>query len=269
MNVENDMPQAFIIAETKLNTQSVESAVLATNDKKWSDELKKRNLNVTLTDIEKLPETIAELTGNFQNSKNLSTEEYNKIMVSYGADNPLFKHITATVSFVNVSRDFCFLFREFAGGLTVSDMNRKEISFWVPPAIMVDEQMAVQYGTVINDLGQKIEALRNQAFKSKLDTPDKIVQAFDSLYPDSVAVNAVATGSISDWKNFILTNAQFQSPDESRYIFMHLARTMKMKWATLFYDVVVEDTAGKQYGLDTVNSAPMAFKALRLSIKKG
>jgi hypothetical protein len=120
----------------------------------------------------------------------------------------------------------------------------------------------------LHDLGQKIEKMREEAFKSSIDTPDKITQVFDNLYPNSVSVNAVATGNLVDWKKFVLNYAQFHSLDESRYILMNLVRQMKLKWASLFYDIVVEDAQGKQYGLDTITTSPTAFKALRLSIKR-
>jgi hypothetical protein len=110
--------------------------------------------------------------------------------------------------------------------------------------------------------------MREAAFKSKVDSPDKITQVFDNLYPNSVSVNAVATGTLVDWKKFILTNAQFHSVDEARYVLMNLTRNMKMKWASLFYDVVVEDMNGKQFGLDTISASPLAFKSLKLSIKR-
>lgn len=267
MNVENDMPQAFIIAETKMNTQSTDSAVEAVLKKKWSDEWKKRNLNSNITDMEKVPESVAEITGKLRNDKNISSEDYNKSLLPYLTDENLFEHVTITVAFINVTRDFCFQFRDFGGKLTVGNVG-ENITFWVPPSVSVDEKLSVEYGMTLNDLGQRIEKMRSAAFQSRLDTPDKITQVFDNLYPNSVSVNAVATGTLVDWKKFILTNAQFHSLDESRYVLMNLTRTMKMKWTSLFYDVVVEDRSGKQFGLDTISAAPLAFKALRLAIKR-
>jgi len=267
MNVENDMPQAFIIAETKMNTQSTDSAIEAIFKKKWSDEWKKRNMNSSITDMEKIPESVGEITGKMKNDRGVSTEDYNKGLLPYLTEEHIFDHISITVAFVNVTRDFCFSFREFDGKLTVGDVG-ENITFWVPPSVSVDEKLSVEYGMTLNNLGQSIEKMRAAAFQSRLDTPDKITQVFDNLYPNSVSVNAVATGTLVDWKKFILANAQFHSLDESRYVLMNLARNMKMKWTSLFYDIVVEDASGKQFGLDTLNAAPLAFKALRLAIKR-
>jgi hypothetical protein len=267
MNVENDMPQAFIIAETKMNAQSTDSAIEAIFKKKWSDEWKKRNMNSNMTDMEKIPESIAEITGKYVNNKKVSTEDYNKSMLPFITEENIFSHVVITIAFVNVTRDFCFSFRDFGGKMTVGDVGN-DITFWVPPSVSVDEKLSVDYGMALNDLGQRIETMRASAFKNKLDAPEKINQVFDNLYPNSISVNAVATGTLVDWKKFILSHAHFHSIDESRYVLMNLARTMKMKWSSLFYDVVVEDAAGKQYGMDTISSAPLAYKALRLSIKK-
>jgi hypothetical protein len=266
MNVENDMPQAFIIAETKMNTQSTDSAIEAITKKKWSDEWKKRNLNSSITDMEKVPESVSEITGKMSNDGKKSSD-YNKGLLPYLTEERVFDHITITVAFVNVTRDFCFLFRDFGGKITVGDIG-ENITFWVPPSVSVDEKMSVEYGMTLNNLGQSIEKMRASAFRAKIDAPDKITQVFDNLYPNSVSVNSVATGTLVDWKKFILANSQFHSLDESRYVLMNLARNMKMKWTSLFYDIVVEDSAGKQFGLDTINAAPLAFKALRLAIKR-
>jgi hypothetical protein len=267
MNVENDMPQAFIIAETKLNTQSIDSAIEAITKKKWSDEWKKKNMNSTLVDLEKLPEIVSDVTGKFPNREKKSTEDYNKSMLPFLVDSEVFAHTSITVAFINVTRDFCYLFRNFDGDATVGDI-KGDITFWVPPSVSVDEKLSVEYGMTLNDLGQRIEKMRKYAFENKLDAPDKVTQVFNNLYPNSVSVNAVASGNLVDWKRFILKNTQFASIDESKYILMNLARMMKMKWASLFFDVIAEDATGKQFGLDTISAAPLAFKALRLSVKR-
>jgi len=267
MNVENDMPQSFIIGETKMNVQSTDSAIEAMSEAKWSDIWRKRNLNSSMTDLEKMPEVVAEVTGKFSNNKGISTEEYNKLMLPFLTEEDIFSHTSITVALVNVTRDFCYTFRKFGGKMTVGSVG-ENITFWVPPSVSVDEKLSVEYGMTINKLGENIEKMRSAAYRNNVDTPTKINQVFDNLYPNSVAINAVATGSLVEWKKFIIENSQFNSLDESRYILMNLARTMKMKWTSLFYDVVVEDFDGNQFGLDTINSAPLAYKALRMTIRK-
>lgn len=267
MNVENDMPQSFIIAETKINPQSIDSAVEAATKKKWNDDWKHRNLNTTMTELERIPEVVGEITGKLQNGKRITTEEYNKSLLPYITEENLFSHISISVAFINVTRDFCFQFRDFDGRLTIGDIG-EGITFWVPPAVSSDKKLSMDYGMALHEFGQKIEKMREEAFKSKIDSPDKITQVFDNLYPNSVSVNTVVTGTLVDWKKFIIINSQFHSLDESRYILMNLARTMKHKWSSLFYDIVVEDIQNKQYGLDTINSSPTAFKSLRIAIKR-
>ena len=183
MNVENDMPQAFIIAETKMNVQSTDSAIEAMIKQKWSDDWKKRNLNSTITDFEKVPEAVAEITGKYPNEKKVSTEEYNKSMLPFLTEEDIFSHTTITVAFVNVTRDFCFSFRNFGGKMTVGGIG-DGITFWVPPSVAVNEKLSVEYGMTLNDLGQKIEKMRENAFKEELDSPVKISQVFDNLYPN-------------------------------------------------------------------------------------
>ena len=267
MNVENDMPQAFIIAETKINPQSIDSAVEAVTKRKWVEDWKRRNLNSNMTDMERVPEIVGELSGRLKNENRVTAEEYNKALLPFLTEENLFAHTVITVSFVNVTRDFCFQFRDFDGKLTVGQIGQ-DITFWVPPSISSDKKLSVDYGMAIHELGQKIEKMREEAFNSGIDSPDKITQVFDNLYPNSVSVNAVATGNLIDWKKFILNYAQFHSLDESRYVLMNLVRQMKLKWSSLFYDIVVEDPHGKQYGLDTITTTPTAFKSLKVAIKR-
>jgi hypothetical protein len=266
MNIENDMPQSFIISETKINTQSVESAVDAATKSKWSDKWKKRNLNNNVTDLEKIPEIAAEISGKLSNDDK-STDEYNKFMLPYLNEEDIFSHTSITVAFVNVTRQFCYNFRGFDGAVTVGDLN-ENMTFWVPPSVSVNEKLAVQYGNAINELGQSIETMRRSSLENNLDTVNKIYEAFDNLYPNSASVNCVCTGNLVEWKKFIVANSQFHSSDESRYVFMNLVRLMKIKWSSLFYDIVLEDPTGKQYGLDTINASPLAFKAFRISVKR-
>jgi hypothetical protein len=267
MEVENDMPKCFIVSETKINTQSLDAAIHEVNKKNWSDEWKKRNQNSNISDVEKLGEALAEISGKYVNDTGVTTGEYNKIMSPYTQDECPFRHIEATVAFVNVSRDFAFIFRELGGRVSIGDMNYESLTFWVPPAFMVNDSLAIEYGKTLADIGQKIESIRKSAFEEKVDHPTKIMQGVDGMYPSSVAINMIATASIPEWKRFILKNAGFHNMDEARFMLMTLTRLMKMKWSSVFYDLVVEDNAGKQYGLDTINVSSMAFKSLRIAFK--
>lgn len=266
MEAQNNLPESFVISETKINTQTVDRLIKAITGKEWAAVWKKRNLNDTPSDAEKLPEVVAEVT-NVNPNANMSTVDYNKALCANDI-NHLYEHTHVTVAFINVSKNFVFSLRDMNGVVTVSDLPTKDVVFWVPPCVLEKDANAVEYGNILNDSVGRIDKLWKNVAKDSTDHEFKVKQAMDSLMPGCASVNCVATCNIHAWKEIIFRNTQLWSNDESRYTFLHLIRNLKIRYPSIFTEIVVEDANGQQFGLDTINATPYAWKGLRLAKKK-
>ena len=266
MEAINNLPESFVISESKINTQTVDRVIKAINGKDWAAVWKKRNLNESPSDIEKLPEVVAEIS-NTNPNVDMTTLDYNKALCSQDI-NHLYEHTHVTVAFTNVSRNFIFSLRDMDGSITVSDLPTENVVFWVPPCVLEKDQNAVEYGKILDDGVKRVDKLWKEVAVASTDHPFKVRQAMDSLMPGCASTNCVATTTIDGWKKIAFRNSQYWSPDESRYVFLHLVRNLKMRYPSVFYDVTVEDQKGQQFGLDSLAATPYAWKELRLAKKR-
>jgi len=265
MEVQNNLPESFVISESKINTQTVDRLIKTINGKDWASVWKKRNLNDSPSDVEKIPEIVAEVT-NVSNNVDMSTLEYNKTLCSKDI-NHLYEHTHVTVAFINVTRNFVFSLRDMDGTITVSEIPPKDVVFWVPPCVLEKDENAIEYGSILNDSVARTDKLWKKVADSSTDHAFKVKQAMDNLMPSCAATNCVATCDINGWKEIAFRNSQFWSNDEARYTFLHLVRNLKMRYPSVFYEVTVEDAKGQQFGLDTITASPFAWKGLRLARK--
>lgn len=266
MEAKNNLPESFVISETKINPQTVDRLIKEINGKDWATVWKKRNLNDTPSDAEKLPEVVAEVTS-VNNNLDMSTIDYNKTLCSNDIMH-LYEHTHVTVAFINISRNFVFSLRDMKGVVTVSDLPPKDVIFWVPPCIAEKDDNMVEYGSIINDTVERTDALWKKVAKVSSDSEFKVKQAMDNLMPGCASVNCVATCNVQAWKEIIFRNTQMWSNDESRFTFLNLARNLKIRYPSIFADVAAEDAQGQQFGLDTISSTPYFWKGLRLARKK-
>jgi hypothetical protein len=266
METQNNLPESFVISETKINTQTVDRLIKTVTGKDWAGVWKKRNLNDAPSDAEKLPEVVAEVT-NVNANANMSTVDYNKALCSNDISH-LYEHTHVTVAFINVSRNFVFSLRDMKGVITVSDLPPKDVVFWVPPCVTEKDENTLEYGSIINDTVERTDALWKKVAKTSTDSEFKVKQAMDSLMPGCASVSCVATCNIQAWKEIIFRNTQFWSWDEDRYTFLNLVRNLKIRYPSVFFEIAAEDMNGQQFGLDTINATPYAWKGLRLAKKK-
>jgi hypothetical protein len=266
MEAQNNLPESFVISESKINTQTVDRLIKTVTNKDWATVWKKRNLNDSPSDVEKLPEVVAEVT-NTNTNMDMSTLDYNKALCANDLTH-LYEHTHVTVAFTNVSRNFIFSLRDMKGVITVSDLPPKDVVFWVPPCVMETPENAVEYGNILNDSVTRVDKLWQKVAKDSTDHEFKVKQAMDNLIPSCASTACVATCNINAWKEIAFRNTQFWSNDEARYTFLNLVRNLKMRYASVFFEVVVEDSNGQQYGMDTITSSPYAWKNVRLAKKR-
>lgn len=263
MKIENKIPKVFVISETKINPQSSENAIKEVKNVNWQEVWKKRNLNTQLTDMEKIPEIISEITQKFEND-NLKTEEYNKELLAIINDESPFLHLFVSVAFINVSRQFSFSFQNFNGSITVGTPHLETFSFWVPPSFETDKELLFEYGKVMHQYMNEVEKLQAKAIQKNKDFVVKTLQAVVNMHPSVSQLNIVATTHINEWKKYILNNTAFTAPDENRYVFCQLFRLFCLKWPTLFSDLQLVDLDGNRFEVDTLQSNPHIFKGLQV-----
>jgi hypothetical protein len=111
------------------------------------------------------------------------------------------------------------------------------------------------------------EILESELEKENAHLAEKIRSNIMRLLPVSTQFNLGINTSISSWRQLLIRASDFLSEDEMRYIFLNLAREFKTRYYSLFQDCVLEDIAGKQYGLDTLRTEDKAWYKYKLKFK--
>lgn len=274
MKIENDFPKFYIIAETKINNQSIENGAQICEinyDKKWLNEWKKRNINISCSDIEKLLEYFYFILNNENNISTKNCLEFNKYILENELDfyNMYLKHIYVTVLFVNTSFVFLTHLNDFNGLYKSSNVNIKKINFWLPSILDNEKEIAFEIGKSLVDFVNNIEIYHRKIFEKYNNNllKNKIDEFLDYILPKSVTYTSIVSANLYDWKEFIINKTQFNCHDEIRYILMHLLRTFKMKWPTLCDDIMLCDNNGIIYSIDsliTSNSEYQKFCVKRI-----
>lgn len=267
MNTSNKIPTSHIVAETKINPQSMEDAVKGTcGIDNWNEHWLAHNLNEKLSDIEKIPESVSRISRKYE--VETSTKDFNKVM-----DKFLSKHMSVSIVFQDVSREFAI---DLAGmncdiHMDISDIKEDEISFWVNPLWFEDHQSyaALFYG---KELTRTCEVIDNMVSHIKETIKADEVKAKESanlLKPIISQCNIFSTANVYNWRRVLLEGTKFERKDEMRMVLLDLARRMKMKYYSVFSDIVMENSKGQEFGLDTLRSADNAWREYRLICSQG
>ena len=226
--------------------------------KDWNEEQRVRNLNEDLADIEKLPEAAAVLCG--VDVPEGSTKEYNNKFACFV--DGLFRHSSISVVFTHVSKEFvCDLISfKLDTQINVSKMSTDEIGFWVNPSVLDDDIAAVTFGKHIHDTGQKIKELKEYLPEKSEGYPHEIEAALMRLVPMATQTHAIASTTVSDWREIIYRGTQIGRRDEMRYVLLDLSRRMNMKYPTFFQDMKLIDKDGNTFGFDTLGASDTAWR---------
>jgi hypothetical protein len=277
ITVENNIPKFYIISDTKINPQTLEKYLEESGKsdilKKW---IENNPESQKVTSLEKHLEITGRAFGLYT-SLNVNNAEYMKEILKNPYSQFLFQQANVNIFFENISINFLFLvMRLQIEGLNL--INEKitldKLGFWLPP--MMDQpsqkEAALKFGLACSGLAQKIEELMtfyqfHIIEKDNANLAEKIRSNIMRLMPVSAQFNLGINTTLSSWRQILIRASDFMSEDEMRYIFLSLAREFKIRYYSIFQDIVLEDINGKQFGLDTLRTEDKAWYKYKLKFK--
>ena len=263
IDVTNNIPEMYIVGETKINPQTLERFFKETRTfsviEKWN------NINGG-ENISALEQHIELMARGFQidpTSDQTNKEYLNDIIKSPGADS-VFDHGNVTVIIRNASLNFLILLLRLRldnVNIINSKMSLEEIGFWLPPLLdnPDSKEYALKFANGYSDLSKAIDTLLTSFNYETLveeneEHANLIRQVIVRLLPISTQMNIGLTCSVKTWRNMMLMGSRFGSDDELRYAFMHLAKDMKKRYFNLFQDFKLQNQEGKTLGLDSLRT---------------
>lgn len=276
MEKNNKLPVAYIIAETKTNTDELRE-YLASINSSIENNMKMSNNGLPVKDLEAFIEIISKLTDEEEwlDKSKIPNKQYiaNIIKKDEFSPNSALNHSSATVLFDNVSMLFVKkLLQQRMVGLVVSDKayNLPSFSFWIPPSFETDPKLMIAYAQVFSELNTiKNKLCENMKLYeiSNADELRKKIQDISRIFPWGLQVNCGITAGFGTWRHLFHLCTDFHIDDEQRRVFLFLAKKMKSRYLSIFQDMVIEDVSGKQFGIDTINSHIDAWKLFRIKFK--
>lgn len=260
MEVTNNLPEFFIVSDTKLNPQTIERFLKETGRTELLHHWNEKNKNDNVSSIEQHFELLARIYGLVQGEK--TNEESLKEIVSNPALQYIFDHGQITVLFKNVSLNFMMLLLRLkieSLNMINEKLSLEEMGFWLPPILDQPEnkEVALNFAATYSITSQKINELLDkigyvQIIKEHPEAAEPIRQLFTRLMPISSQVNLGLSCTVRGWRQLILMGSNFASDDELRYVFMHLAKDFKKRYYGLFQDFSLENASGNKFGLDSL-----------------
>lgn len=262
MEVVNNLPDFYIVGETRLNPQTFERFLSESGKTSILDEWNEKNREKMVSGLEQHFEFMSRVYGIVKGDKT------NEQALKEVLDNPslqyIFDHGQINVLFRNVSLNFMVLLLRLkieSLHMINEKLTLEEMGFWLPP--LLDEkdnkEIAVKYAGVYASTSNKITELLDEIGYYTLkednpDTADAIRSIFTRLMPISSQVNLGLTCTVRGWRQLLLMGGNFASDEELRYVFMHLAKDMKKRYYGVFQDLSLQDVEGKRIGLDTLRN---------------
>ncbi len=269
MRLENRVPKTYVISESKINEDTLKSALSDFGFSKYEQEWKEKNKGVRVSDNEKLPETLVKLIT--KGSHNLTNQEVNlglvaneSVFLKHSIITVMFKDISLNVS-TNISSDNIKNYE-----ILKSNIDKDKISFWVPGFIEKSKAAMIDYGLAFDDITKRIKNIIDEF--EKINTNQEEMQHLSNLlvqlYPQAIQIDAVMSCSLYEWRDIILRFSQPYRLDEERYIFLYLLRDFKRRYPSSFQDIVIENISSNEvFGVDTLDSDNSIWKNFR-AVKK-
>jgi len=262
MDVTNNLPESYIVGETKLNAQTFERFLKESGKTSILDEWNKKNSEQTVSGLEQHFEFLSRVYGMVDGEK--TNDEALKDIISNPSLQYIFDHGQINIMFKNVSMNFMvLLLRLKIESLQMINerISLEEMGFWLPPVLddKANKDLSIKYAGVYAVTSNKINELLDEInYESiKQETPavaETIRSIFTRLMPISSQINLGLTCTVRGWRQLILMGGNFSSDDELRFVFMHLARDMKKRYYGVFQDLSLEDEKGQRLGLDTLRN---------------
>lgn len=277
ISVENNIPKFYIVGDTKINPQTLEKYLQESGKdsilKKW---LESNPDSQKISQLEKFVEITGRAFGIHTDLKG-DNATYLKELLKNPYSQFLFQQANVNIFFENISINFLFLIMRLQVenlNLVNERINLDKLGFWLPPIMDQPNQKdaALQFGLGCTGLAQKIEELLTfyQYHIVQKDNPslaEKLRSNIMRLMPVSAQFNLGINTSLLSWRQLLIRSTDFLSEDELRYVFLNLARELKVRYYGIFQDCVLEDINGKQFGLDSLRTEEKAWYKYKLKFK--
>jgi thymidylate synthase ThyX len=254
---KNVIPQSFILSESFPNEEGIRSFFTQSNQNGFFTSLEEKNKD-KVSSVEK---TI-EVTGNTLNVLSSQVVKNNKEYIAQLKkleQDAILDHSTSTVLFAGVSNDFVNKLQSYqlCYQITRKDFDN-ELQFWLTPEYLQSKEAAQFYAELYAQFAN---------LKDKLQTHFKITDPRDvkRVMPSGYGTNAVATTGIRKWQEIITKGTAFKEDHETRFVLTALAKNFRNRHNTLFSNMLLENSEGKKFGMDTLKSSDDAWSKFRIT----
>jgi hypothetical protein len=250
MKIRKETPSWFIVADTKINTQSFGKYTESLNIDADTNWIKSNGKAQTVSMAEKLLETLALDFLGITNENSIPSNEF--FTKNFSKLETLFDHFNITIVFNEVSH--LFIQNILLQKLSNYHINQKrfnDMSIWLPPLLEHPIHSTI-FGRTIGDIVGNIDGFIQQATEHNLSLEDATKMAF-TLMPNAQHSKVIITASMSGWRQILTNLSKFGVDIETRYIITHLCRDLKLRYFGFFSDLVMSD--GKShYGADSITN---------------
>lgn len=276
IGAKNILPISYIVSETRCNLDEWR-AYWKESQSTMENDMKKANDGQKTKDAELFIEMISKVSDEEEWIDKSKTKNFDYILEILKRDklspNSPLNHCSVGVLFNNVSMLFVKkLLQQRLIGLNVTDKsyNLPNLNFWIPPVFESDPKLMVAYGHIFTQLND----IKNRVFENlKLwenqnnNEVRKQVQDVTRIIPQGAEVNCSATAGLGVWRHLFYSCTDFLNDDEMRYVLLFLGKKMKERYPAVFQDMVLQDAAGKEFGLDTLTSSHDAWKLFKFAFR--
>lgn len=244
MQIKKEDPKHYIIADTKINTQSFESYCSLFNKDFEQTWIKHNGKAQQTSQSEKLATSIA----NDMLQVPLNNENKELMKDNFGLYKQLFQHIHVTVVFDNVSHIFLENILLNKVDAIVNKKENDHLGLWLPKELENSLSTSL-FGYLVGDIAENINKFIEKA-SNDIDPKEAIKLAL-KMAPMAKHLRLIVTSSINGWRNLILELTKLGIDDQTRFVMLHLYRDMKIRYNGFFNDFAIVND-GKCYGTESI-----------------
>jgi hypothetical protein len=263
MKIRKETPSWFIVADSKINVQSLGKYSEHLGFDYETQWIKANGKAQQVSQAEKLLELLAIDFLGIPNDKPLPNNEY--LVANFNRIKALFDHFSVTIVFNEVSHVFVQnLFLEKLANYHINQKRYNDMSLWLPPAFEHPIVGSI-FGQMVGDCVGNVERFIATSQENGVKPEDALKTAF-SMMPMAQHSKIVVTASMSNWRQVLVNLSQFDKDIETRYIITHLCRDLKLRYFGFLSDLVLQTQDGKVYGLDSIGNEGF-WKQVKIATK--
>lgn len=268
MKIKKEIPAWYIIGDTKINQNSFQRLSDENGDTEFETRWLHNNGKLqSISNMEKLLEYLANEFLEIPNKEGLPNHKF--IEKNFNKLEPLFDNFFVTVYIKNISHRFIKeMLLSKINNFSINQKTSSDLSLWLPPICQENEKLQIHYGYLVGEILKSIDEFTVKGNEFGADKK-KLIEAALNMMPQAQHCKASVSASILTWRKLFLEKTTFGTDDETRYVFMHLCRDMKMRYFSFFMDIVAESDTGQQLGVDTIVSDSNIWNKFRLTKLRG